>query len=156
MSKFEQDIRTFNEMYRMDVNSVPTLKISNPLKQRLIDLKKILIDEINEVDEIIKEVEYLEGMDLSIDEHKNVTLNILTSLADWLGDIQVYAASEMTKFGLPVDKTLDIIMQSNFSKMGADGKPIYDKTNKLLKGPNYWKPEPMIMEELKSRIEAGE
>lgn len=39
---------------------------------------------------------------------------------------------------------LDVIMDSNESKLGADGKPIYDENGKFLKGPNYWKPEPRI------------
>ena len=38
----------------------------------------------------------------------------------------------------------DIIMDSNESKLGADGKPIYDANGKFLKGPGYWKPEPKI------------
>jgi predicted HAD superfamily Cof-like phosphohydrolase len=69
-------------------------------------------------------------------------------LADLLGDIQVYCASEMAKFGLPLDEVLAIIMRSNFSKLGADGKPIYDERGKVQKGPNYWKwkPEPKIKE----------
>jgi hypothetical protein len=41
---------------------------------------------------------------------------------------------------------LQIIMDSNASKLGADGKPIYDANGKFLKGPNYWKPEPKIRE----------
>ena len=71
-------------------------------------------------------------------------LEALTMLADLLGDIQVYCASEMSKFGLPLDDVLGIIMQSNFSKLGADGNPIYDERGKVQKGPNYWKPEPKI------------
>lgn len=43
---------------------------------------------------------------------------------------------------------LDIIMQSNFSKLGEDGKPIYDERGKIMKGPGYWKPEPKIAEYL--------
>jgi len=39
---------------------------------------------------------------------------------------------------------LDVIMDSNESKLGADGKPIYDANGKFLKGPGYWKPEPKI------------
>lgn len=35
-------------------------------------------------------------------------------------------------------------MDSNESKLGADGNPIYDANGKFLKGPNYWKPEPRI------------
>ncbi len=65
-------------------------------------------------------------------------------LGDLLGDVQVYCASEMAKFGLPLDEVLAIIMQSNFSKLDADGKPIYDERGKVMKGPGYWKPEPKI------------
>jgi hypothetical protein len=35
-------------------------------------------------------------------------------------------------------------MESNFSKLGADGQPIYDERGKVMKGPSYWKPEPRI------------
>src|SRR6476620_5595229 len=41
---------------------------------------------------------------------------------------------------------IDDIMDSNESKLGADGNPIYDANGKFLKGPNYWKPEPKIQE----------
>ena len=43
---------------------------------------------------------------------------------------------------------LNIIMESNFSKLGPDGKPIYDERGKVLKGPGYWKPEPAIRQYL--------
>ena len=42
-------------------------------------------------------------------------------------------------------------MDSNESKLGADGNPIYDGNGKFLKGPNYWKPEPKIKALLESR-----
>ena len=48
--------------------------------------------------------------------------------------------------GIPLEDVLQIIMDSNASKLGADGKPIYDANGKFLKGPNYWKPEPKIRE----------
>ena len=63
----------------------------------------------------------------------------------------VYCRSEALKYGLPLEDVLDIIMDSNESKLGADGKPIYDANGKFLKGPNYWKPEPKI----KALLEAG-
>lgn len=133
---FAQKIVAFNAMYRMPVATKPTVLSA----QRLRDLKKILSDELDEIDELITMAEAMEqdptggtgGMEL------------LVGMADLMGDIQVYCASEMVKWGLPIDSTLAIIMESNFSKMGADGKPIYDDTGKLLKGPNYWKPEGMI------------
>ena len=45
---------------------------------------------------------------------------------------------------LPADVVERLIMDSNESKLGADGRPIYDANGKFLKGPSYWKPEPRI------------
>jgi predicted HAD superfamily Cof-like phosphohydrolase len=101
--------------------------------ERLQAFKSILSEEINEIDEIIEAA-----------QKQAPAIEVLTMLADLLGDIQVYCASEMAKFGLPLDEVLAIIMQSNFSKLGADGKPIYDERGKVQKGPDYWKPEPKI------------
>lgn len=138
MSKFATDIVAFNHMYRLPVTDNPNI-IST---QRLHDLKKILLDEVNEIDEVIGLVAEAEQMPNSSDAR----LTALTAMADLMGDLQVYCASEMAKWGLPLDAVLGIIMQSNMSKLGADGQPIYDETGKVLKGPGYWKPEPKIRE----------
>ena len=74
-----------------------------------------------------------------------------TAIADLLGDVIVYCRSEALKYGLPLEDVLDVIMDSNESKLGADGNPIYDANGKFLKGPNYWKPEPRIKALLQSR-----
>ncbi len=133
MSKFSEDIKKFNGIYRLPVSEQPTLEVGVPPAQRLRAFKSILAEELDEIDDIVAALE------------KGVPeLEALTMLADLLGDIQVYCASEMSKFGLPLDGVLGIIMQSNFSKLGADGNPIYDERGKVQKGPNYWKPEPKI------------
>jgi hypothetical protein len=74
-------------------------------------------------------------------------------IADILGDVQVYAASEMRKYGLDNDRVLQIIMKSNFSKNNPDGTTSYDEEGKVLKGPNYKKPEPEIYEYIRSERE---
>ena len=130
MSKFQYDIRKFNKMYGLPVSDKPAL-VENTV-ERLKNFKKILLEEIEEIEEIIES-----GPTAS-------SLDILTNLADLLGDIQVYCASEMQKFGLPIDDTLEIIMESNFSKLNPDGTATYDDRGKLLKGSNYWKPEPKL------------
>lgn len=137
MSAFSQDIEKFNGIYKLPVNATPTLDVGVPAAERLKAFKSILNEEVDEIDEILDAVE--QGAPL---------LEVLTALADLLGDIQVYCASEMAKFGLPLDEVLAIIMQSNFSKLGADGNPIYDERGKVQKGPDYWKPEPKIKEML--------
>ena len=133
MSSFSEDIKKFNGIYKLPVNSTPSIEVGVPVVERLRAFKNILSEELNEIDEIIDAA-----------EQQVPTPDLLTMLADLLGDIQVYCASEMAKFGLPQDEILAIIMQSNFSKLGADGKPIYDERGKVQKGPNYWKPEPAI------------
>ena len=77
---------------------------------------------------------------------KEHAVDVLADMSDWLGDIVVYCASEARRWGIPMPDVLRIIMESNFSKLGADGKPIYDERGKVMKGPNYWKPEPKIRE----------
>jgi len=133
---FQTDIKRFNQMYKLDCNEFPTIDISVPLIKRLHDFKKILLEEINEIDDIIWKADKLDGPE--------DVVNLLTSLADFLGDVQIYCASEMRKFGLPNDDILKIIMLSNFSKLGLDGEPIYDDYGKVQKGPLYYKPEPRI------------
>ncbi len=141
MGTFSEDIKRFNAMYALPGNEQPTLEVGVPAAQRLRAFKSILGEELDEIDDIVAAA-----------ENQAPTLEVLTMLADLLGDIQVYCASEMCKFGLPQDEVLSIIMQSNFSKLGADGKPIYDERGKVQKGPGYWKPEPKIQDLLAERI----
>ena len=137
MSTFSDDIKKFNGIYKLPVSATPTLDVGLAAEDRMAAFKDILMEEVHEMDEIIAAQKA--GKD---------PLEVLTMLADLLGDIQVYCASEMAKFGLPLDQVLSIIMQSNFSKLGADGLPIYDERGKVMKGPNYWKPEPKLQEML--------
>ncbi len=149
MSQFAQDIEKFNGIYKLPVNATPTLDYlgqnldsREAAALRLTEFKDIISEEVNEVDDIV----------LKLRGDENYTeLDALTDMADWLGDMQVYCASEMAKFGLPLDVVLEKIMQSNFSKLGADGNPIYDGRGKVQKGPNYWKPEPAIRQALIER-----
>lgn len=141
MSAFSDDIEKFNGIYKLPVSATPTLDVGVPVTERLKAFKSILAEELNEIDEIIDAA-----------DKQTPAIEVLTMLADLLGDIQVYCASEMAKFGLPLDDVLAIIMQSNFSKLGADGKPIYDERGKVQKGPNYWKPEPKIQACLQTKI----
>lgn len=133
MRPFSEDIKQFNGIYKLPVSATPTLDVGVPAAERMAAFKDILMEEVHEMDDIIAAQNA--GKD---------PIEVLTMLADLLGDIQVYCASEMTKFGLPLDQVLSIIMQSNFSKLGADGLPIYDERGKVMKGPNYWKPEPKL------------
>ncbi len=145
MSKFNEQIKAFNTMYGMPAPQVPVIsRVTFPdrldLLERLAKFKLILLEELDEVHEL----------QVSINRGAS-EIEVLTELADWLGDLQVYCASEMAKFGLDNEAVLSLIMASNMSKLGEDGKPIYDERGKVMKGPGYWKPEPAI----KSYIEVA-
>lgn len=148
MSQFQEDIAKFNGIYKLPVSPTPTLDAVGDPIERLKNFKNILAEELNEIDEVIGAIELAKSVNTY-----EANLVALTSLADLLGDIQVYCASEMAKFGLPLDQVLAIIMQSNFSKLGADGNPIYDERGKVQKGPGYWKPEPKISKALEFACE---
>ena len=137
-SNFKQQIVAFNLMYRLPAYGTPRISMFDfsdelALIERLTKFKSILAEELEEVEDLIKTIQ--QGAS---------EVEILTELADWLGDLQVYCASEMAKFGLNNEVVLDIIMHSNMSKLGTDGMPIYDERGKVMKGPGYWRPEPMI------------
>ena len=142
-TRFFQDIHKFNEIYKLPINEKPALLGV----ERLENFKKVFQEEVNEIDEIIQKYKEKEQ---SLSEEDKIEL--LTSLSDWLGDMVVYIASECKKHGIDLNKTLEIIMQSNFSKLDENGKPIYDERGKVLKGPNYWKPEPEISKYIKQRL----
>lgn len=126
---FAQRIASMNKMYDLEVFEDCALFAN--YKERLTKFHKTLSDEVNEILEIVNS-----------DETDPV--KILSAIADLLGDVTVYCRSEAMKYGIPLEEVLDIIMDSNESKLGADGKPIKDENGKFLKGPNYWKPEPFI------------
>ena len=138
---FDEEIKLFNAMYLLPTLSSPGIPFVGDANQssrqktmmRLRQFKDILLEELDEVEEIIRKVEVGEAQE-----------EVLTDLADWLGDIQVYCASEMRKFGLDNSVILSIIMASNRSKLGRDGKPLYDERSKVMKGPDFFPPEPEI------------
>ena len=135
---FAQRIALMNAMYRLPAHERPTLPDNTA--ERLLKFKATLMDEVHEIDDIAAQV--AAGADAA---------EVLTAIADLLGDVIVYCRSEALKYGLPLEGVLDVIMDSNESKLGADGNPIYDANGKFLKGPNYWKPEPRIKALLASR-----
>jgi len=68
--------------------------------------------------------------------------NDLTEVADALGDMLYILCGTIIEHGMQhkIEEVFDEIQSSNMSKLGADGKPIYREDGKVLKGPNYFKP----------------
>lgn len=90
--------------------------------QKIISLRLELIkEELNELNEAIEKKDIKE-------------------VADALTDILYVTYGAGHAFGINLDKCFKEVQSSNMSKLGSDGKPIYDDKGKVMKGPSYFKP----------------
>lgn len=105
------------------------LGISHEMKADLGEVKNKL--RFNLMDEENKE--YLEA----------ATNNDMVEVADALGDMLYILCGTILEHGMQykIEEVFNEIQRSNMSKLGADGKPIYREDGKVLKGPNYFKPD---------------
>lgn len=104
------------------------LGVSEELKSNLGESKNLL--RFNLMDEENKE--YLEA----------ATNNDMVEVADALGDMLYILCGTILEHGMQhkIEEVFYEIQRSNMSKLGKDGKPIYREDGKVLKGPNYFKP----------------
>lgn len=128
-----ETIKDFNKFYGLPCPDAPTLSAVRDPDGRIRGFIKTVEDELKEGFDILEKYE-AGGSDLEM----------LTDLADWYGDLVVYALSEAAKWGIPSEKVLQAIMESNFSKKQADGSTLKDANGKVVKGPNFQPPEPAI------------
>jgi hypothetical protein len=143
---FQAAIARMNEMYELP-------KVADhEIGKRLVQFYKIIGEEVTEIEDIIA----MHG-EVSDNLTSADVLRIKTGLADLLADVVVYCASEAQRWDIPLPNVLRVVMASNESKLGEDGKPIKDpETGKFLKGPNYWKPEPKIAQLLRDSWDSAE
>ena len=146
MDTFLRLIVTMNRTYNLPVNRMPSKDMNLP--EQLQNFKKILSDEIAEIDDIILNNEHASDIQakMAAGNLDEIVLDAHAALADLLADVVVYCFSESLKHGIYLPAVLHNVMVSNFSKLGEDGQPIKDETGKFLKGPNYFPPEPAIKE----------
>jgi len=65
----------------------------------------------------------------------------LVEIADALTDILYVTYGAGHAFGINLDKCFEEVQNSNMSKLDSNGKPIYNDKGKVMKGPNYFKPD---------------
>tara|TARA_Y100000590_G_scaffold222051_1_gene251341 strand:- start:557 stop:928 length:372 start_codon:yes stop_codon:yes gene_type:complete len=65
----------------------------------------------------------------------------LKEIADSLTDILYVTYGAGHAFGIDLDKCFDEVQRSNMSKLGEDGRPIYNENGKVMKGPKYFQPD---------------
>tara|TARA_A100001011_G_scaffold66145_1_gene67171 strand:- start:391 stop:762 length:372 start_codon:yes stop_codon:yes gene_type:complete len=110
-------VKKFMEVFGQEVKT----KAEFP-SEKIIKLRYNLIkEELDEFEEALKDRD-------------------LKEVADALTDILYVTYGAGHAFGIDLDKCFDEVQRSNMSKLGADGKPIYNEHGKVMKGPNYFEP----------------
>ena len=117
MSNFNK-VGTFMKTFGQEVKSKPSFS-SDKINKLRIDLIK---EELEELQEAMKN-------------------NDLLEVADALTDILYVTYGAGHAFGIDLDKCFDEVQKSNMSKLGENGEPIYNESGKVMKGPNYFKPD---------------
>ena len=108
---------------------------------------KIIIDYFNEpkanIPEEIKELRFKLMEEENLEYLKATKENDLVEIADALGDMLYILCGTIISHGLQnkIEEIFQEIQSSNMSKLGDDGMPIYREDGKVLKGPNYFKPD---------------
>ena len=113
-----QKVKIFMETFGQEVKTQPSFST-----EKINNLRYNLIKE--ELDELKKAM-----------DNKD-----LLEVADALTDILYVTYGAGIAFGIDLDKCFDQVQKSNMSKLGKDGKPIYNQAGKVMKGPNYFKPD---------------
>lgn len=117
MSNFDK-VGTFMKTFGQEVKTKPSLS-SDKINKLRIDLIK---EELEELTEAMQKKDLLE-------------------VADALTDILYVTYGAGHAFGINLDACFNEVQNSNMSKLGKDGKPIYNESGKVMKGPNYFKPD---------------
>ena len=117
MTNFEK-VKTFMQTFGQEVKTKPSFSTD-----KINDLRYNLIkEELSELKEAMYNKDLLE-------------------VADALTDILYVTYGAGIAFGIDLDKCFDEVQNSNMSKLGENGKPIYNEAGKVMKGPNYFKPD---------------
>ena len=116
MSNFNK-VKTFMETFNQEVKTEPSFSTDqiNKLRYDLIE------EELGELREAIENKDLLE-------------------VADALTDILYVTYGAGHAFGIDLDKCFEEVHSSNMSKLDKNGKPIYNESGKVMKGPSYFKP----------------
>ena len=117
MTNFKK-VQEFMETFGQEVKLKPSLSSEKINKLRL-DLIKEELDELKEA----------------------INNNDLLEVADALTDILYVTYGAGHAFGIDLDSCFQEVQNSNMSKLGEGGKPMYNDAGKVMKGPNYFKPD---------------
>ena len=128
MTKYEEKVQNFHQVMNLPVNV--SFNIA------LLELRKRLIKE--ETEELFAEID---DAIFQIQDNQLIERPTFENMCKEMADVQYALSGMAVSFGLPLEQAFDATHDSNMSKLGPDGKPIYRDDGKITKGPNYHKPD---------------
>ena len=134
MTKYEEKVQNFHQVMNLPVNV--SFNIA------LLELRKRLIKE--ETEELFAEID---AAIFQIQNNQRIERPTFENMCKEMADVQYALSGMAVSFGLPLEQAFDATHDSNMSKLGADGKPIYREDGKITKGPNYHKPDLSLLEQ---------
>ena len=111
-------VKKFMEVFGQEVKTKAEFPSEKIIKLRL----NLIQEELDEFDQALKNKD-------------------LKEVADALTDILYVTYGAGHAFGINLDKCFEEVQRSNMSKLGEDGKPIYNEKGKVMKGPKYFQPD---------------
>ncbi len=138
MSKYEDKVEQFSRAMNLPVNV--------PFNADLLTLRKRLLQE--EIDELFVELDSAIAL---TQKGETVTQELFENICKEISDVQYVLSGLGVSFGIPIEQAFDVTHESNMSKLGPDGKPIYREDGKIMKGPNYHKPD---LHSLKQKLDS--
>ncbi len=111
-------VKKFMEVFGQEVKTKAEFPSEKIIKLRL----NLIQEELDEFDQALKNKD-------------------LKEVADALTDILYVTYGAGHAFGIDLDKCFEEVQRSNMSKLGEDGKPIYNEKGKVMKGPKYFQPD---------------
>lgn len=142
-----EHVKEFHQSFGHPVREQPEVPDTKTIKLRLA----LILEEFIELSEACCKTDstksqvylnHLIAADIALKTLDESDLSVdLVEVADALTDINYVTYGAGHCFGLDLDACMQEVHQSNMSKLGEDGRPIYSEQGKIMKGPNYVKPD---------------
>ena len=137
MSKHEDIVEQFHKAMNLPINV--------PFNADLLTLRKRLLQE--EIEELFVELDSAIAL---TQKGEAVPQELFENICKETSDVQYVLSGLSVSFGIPIEQAFELTHESNMSRLGPDGKPVYREDGKITKGPNYHKPD---LHSLRQKVE---
>jgi predicted HAD superfamily Cof-like phosphohydrolase len=135
----QHDVREFHRVYGQPIRETPGVPPAERVDLRIALIAEEFLEFLAATGMPGSEVEFIGGM-IEEGRKRRTSSFDLVEVADALADMAYVIEGACLEFGIDSEKVLEEVQRSNMSKLGDDGKPVYNESGKVIKGPNYSPP----------------